>query len=302
MRPLVILNPAAGRGLGRAWRARVVRAMQAQGWAPELVETAEPGHATDLARQAVGEGWTHVIAVGGDGTVHEVANGLLVAEPAEDGATAAALGVVPIGTGNDFARLVRLRPGPPERSVALLVGARPCSFDVGRVGTEYFVNGMGAGFDAEVVRRANRMTGLRGITLYLTAACRTFVTFRPVTMRIDADEFHETGPMTLVEVSIGRSGGGGFLFSPDADPTDGLLDVCVIREVSLLQFAIKVPAVIRGTHGGMKEVSQFRTRAIRIATDDAPLHLHLDGEFRAPRARELGVTIEPARLRVLRTE
>ena len=299
MRTLVILNPAAGYGRGRAWRDRIVRGLSAQGWQIDLVETSSPGDATTLAREAAREGWARVVAAGGDGTVHEVANGLLTVPPDPDGASPSALGVIPIGTGNDFARLLRLRPDVPERTALRLAGGRSSCFDVGRVAGEYFINAVGAGFTAEVVRRVNAAGHLRGQLRYLTAACATFARFRPPTFEVTALEFVERGPMMLAEVAVGRSGGGGFLFTPDADPTDGKLDVCVVRQVGPMGFLAKLPRVMRGTHGTLKEVALFTTRSVRIRSVGGPLHLHLDGEFRAPDEQEITVSLEPGRLRVL---
>ncbi len=302
MRSLVILNPAAGYGRGRAWRRRIVRALASQGWATELAETSQPGDAVTLARQAALERWDRVIAAGGDGTVHEVANGLLAVPPSDHGPTPVALGVVPIGTGNDFAGLLGLRPEPPEHTAHRLAGATPTHFDVGRVRDEYFINAAGAGFTAEVVRRVNAFGHLRGQVRYLAAACGTFARFRPPTFHVEAEEFTERGPMMLTEVAVGRSGGGGFLLTPDADPADGKLDVCFVRRVGLLGFLAKLPRVMRGTHGTLPEVELFQTHEVRIRAIDAPLHLHLDGEFRSLEESEIVVTLEPARLQVLIAE
>lgn len=299
MRTLVILNPAAGYGRGRAWRERIVRGLRAQGWQTDLVETSSPGEATALAREAAREGWPRVVAAGGDGTAHEVANGLLAVPPDRDGATPTALGVIPIGTGNDFARLLRLRPDVPERTTLRLAGGQPGCFDVGRVAGEYFINAAGAGFTAEVVRRVNAVGHLRGQLRYLTAACATFARFRPPTFEVTAPELVERGPMMLAEVAVGRTGGGGFRFAPTADPADGMLDVCIVRRVGPMGFLAKLPRVMRGTHGTLKEVALFKTRWVRIRSVDGPLHLHLDGEFRAPDEQEITVSIEPGRLRVL---
>ncbi len=112
----------------------------------ELERTDSPGHGAVLAAQAVQRGAQHIVAVGGDGTVHDVANGML------RHATTAVLGVVPVGTGNDFAKLVGVYRHDPVRAVARLVGARAQRFDVGQVGDEYFVNSMGVGFGPEVLR------------------------------------------------------------------------------------------------------------------------------------------------------
>lgn len=301
MRTLIILNPAAGNGRGRAWRRRIVRALAAQGWPSELAETSQPGDAVTLARQAALERWDRVLAAGGDGTVHEVANGLLAAPAGENGATPVALGVLPIGTGNDFAGLLGLRPEPPEHTALRLAAATPARFDVGRVWNEYFINAAGAGFTAEVVRRVNAFGHLRGRVRYLAAAFGTFARFRPPEFRVQAAEFAERGPMMLAEVAVGRSGGGGFFLTPDADPADGKLDVCLVRRVGLLGFLTKVPRVMRGTHGSLPEVELFQTREVRIRAIDAPLHFHLDGEFRVSEDPETVITIDSARLQVLTT-
>ncbi len=115
-----------------------------------------------LARDAAAAGVKRIICGGGDGTVHEVANGLLQAPPAEDGATRPALGTIPIGTGNDFAKLLGVFKLPPETAALRMAAATERVFDVGRVIGEYFANSLGIGFDAEVVRQSNKITRLRG--------------------------------------------------------------------------------------------------------------------------------------------
>ncbi|HEV8263500.1 MAG TPA: diacylglycerol kinase family protein [Gemmatimonadales bacterium] len=289
----VILNPAAGRGAARRALDPVCRAFRAQGWAVDVSRTERPGHAVELAAQASGNGARHVVAVGGDGTVHEVANGLLGA------GSDAALGVVPIGSGNDFAKLVGVYRHDPGRSVARLVTAAPRRFDVGRALGEWFVNSMGFGFGPAVVRTRNAMPGLRGFLSYLVPVLRAFATFRPPRFDVRTDGFAERGYMMMVEVCNGTTAGGSYRFAPDADPTDGQLDVCLIRRVSLPRFLLAIPRVMRGTHGGMSEVAQVRTAKLVIRSLDEPLLLHLDGELREPGVNECTVRIEPKKLTVL---
>lgn len=290
----IILNPAAGRGAGRRLRDPVTRAFRAQGWAVDLVETERPGHAVQLTTHAARNGATRVIAVGGDGTVHEVANGLLA------GGSDAQLGVVPVGSGNDFAKLVGVYRHSCERAVARLVTAEPRRFDVGRVDGEWFVNSLGFGFGPAVVRLRNETAGrLKGFLSYLVPILRGFATFRPPRMHLEAAQFDETGAIMMVEVCNGTTAGGSYRFAPDADPRDGLLDVCMVRRVSLPRFLLAIPRVIRGTHGGMREVAMFRTRELRVRMLDAPLELHLDGELRQLQGTTCTVTVEPGRLHVL---
>ncbi len=296
---LVVLNPASGRGLGRKLRPRIERALRGAGITYELVETKGPGDAVALARDAAAAGASRVICAGGDGTVHEAANGLLQGPRAADGATVPALGTIPIGTGNDFAKLIGVFKLDPEQAAARMAAAVERRFDVGCVIGEYFANSLGIGFDAEVVRQADKLTQLRGLAVYVVAVYKTFVTFRAPVLEVASSAHSETGPMMMLECSIGVSAGGGFYLTPGADPSDGLLDVCLIRKVGLGRFLRYVPRVLKGTHGGIREVAMFRTPSLTIRSPAAPLLLHLDGELREPESRRIEVTLEPTRLRAL---
>lgn len=289
----VILNPAAGRGA--AWRARepLARAFRREGWSVDIVPTERPGHATELAAAAARNGAERVIAVGGDGAVHEVANGLLAAN------ARAAFGVVPIGTGNDFAKLTGVYRHSVDRAVSRLVTATTQRFDAGNVLGEFFVNTLGVGFGPAVVRARNAMPGLKGFLSYLVPVLRTFATFRPPLLEVRTDEHAERGNMMMVEVCNGTTAGGSYRFAPGADPMDGMLDVCVIRKIGLLRFLGALPRVMRGTHEGMPEVTLVRTRSLLIQSPETPLVLHLDGELRTPDVRECTVTVEPGCLNVL---
>jgi YegS/Rv2252/BmrU family lipid kinase len=271
----------------------VARAFRAQGWAVDLSWTEAPGHAVELADRAARNGARHVVAVGGDGTVHEVANGLL-----RCGAMAT-LGVVPIGTGNDFAKLVGTYRHDPVRAVARLVGATPRHFDAGRVEGEYFVNSMGIGFGPEVVRARNASPSRTGIWSYIAPVPRAFLSFRPPLCVVRAAEQEEQGYMMMVEVCNGTTAGGAYRFAPGADPTDGLLDVCLVGRLSLPRFLMAIPRVMRGRHTTMKGVTVFRTGDLTLETPEAPLLLHLDGELRELAARRCRVTVERGKLHVL---
>lgn len=289
----VILNPAAGRGSAARANDPVARAFRSQGWAVDLVVTERPGHATELAAQAARNGAQTIVAVGGDGVVHEVANGLLA------GGGDVALGVVPIGSGNDFAKLVGVYRQPPERAVAGIVTAETRMFDVGRACDEFFVNSLGFGFGPAVVRLRNRMEHLSGFLSYLIPILKAFASFTPPRFAVRSAEHTEDGYMMMVEVCNGTTAGGDYRFAPNADPADGWLDACLIRRVSLPRFLLAIPRVMRGTHTSMKEVALFRTRELTIRSFDAPLVLHMDGELREPGTKECTVRVESKRLKVL---
>jgi len=289
----VILNPAAGRGAARRAESVVARAFRAQGWAVDVARTDGPGHGRELAAAAVRQGAKHVIAVGGDGTVHEVANGLLRT------ATDVALGVVPIGSGNDFAKLVGVYGHDPVRAVARLVTARSRRFDAGRVCDEWFVNSVGFGFGPAVVQARNAMPHLRGFLSYLVPIVKTFFKFEPPVFEVVAPGFRERGYMMMVEVCNGTTAGGSYRFAPDADPADGKMDVCLIRRVSLPRFLVAIPRVMRGTHLTMREVALIKTAKLVIRSPEQPLVLHVDGELREPGVNECTVELERGRLNVL---
>lgn len=289
----VILNPAAGGGRANRALDAIAREFHHQGWGIEVARTERPGHAAELAQQAAASGARRVVAVGGDGTVHEVANGLL-----RYGGDVL-LGVVPIGTGNDFAKLVGVYRQSPEGAVRRLATARPQAFDVGKVLGEYFVNSVGFGFGPEVVRLRNTMPGLPGVLSYLVPVFRAFASFRAPLLEVRSPGFAETGYMMMVEVCNGTTAGGSFRFAPDAVPHDGRLDVCLVRRVSLPRFLLAVPRVMRGAHTTMREVALLQTDDVTIRSLEGPLLAHLDGELREPQGREASVRLERGRLNVM---
>lgn len=289
----VIVNPVAGRGAARRAESVVARAFRAQGWSIDVTRTEAPGHGQELAAQAVSQGARHVVVVGGDGTVHEVANGLLRSD------TEAALGVVPVGSGNDFAKLVGVYGRDPIRAVARLVTAQSRRFDAGRVLGEWFVNSVGFGFGPAVVQTRNRMLHLRGFLSYLVPVVKTFFKFRPQLFDVAAPGFRERGYMMMIEACNGTTAGGSYRFAPDADPADGKLDVCLIRRVSLPRFLIAIPRVIRGTHLAMREVAVIKTAKLVVRSPEQPLVVHLDGELRETEVKECTVALERGRLNVL---
>jgi diacylglycerol kinase (ATP) len=259
----------------------------------EVERTDGPGHGAELAARAARAGARRIVAVGGDGTVHDVANGML-----RHGGDVA-LGVVPIGSGNDFAKLAGVYRHTPVHAVQRLVTARTATFDAGLVCGEYFVNSVGFGFGPEVVRVRNGMPGLSGFASYFVPVIRAFANFRPSRFEVRSPGFAETGYMMMLEVCNGTTAGGSFRIAPAALPGDGRLDVCLVRHVSLLRFLMAVPRVMRGTHGTMREVALFQTRQVTIRALDGPLLLHVDGELREPEARQCTVRVEPGRLKVM---
>ena len=302
----VVVNPAAAGGRGRKAGRRVVEALA--GAVPFQAHLTEgPGHASQLAAEAAAEGASRVLAVGGDGTVHEVAAGLLAA----DRKPLPSLAVHPVGTGNDFFRMTG-GGRRPEDARTVLQGGVVQRFDVGRVqwdgGERTFVNLLGVGVDVDVLRRRAKYARLPGLAQYLAAFLDAVVRFRPPKVRIDArsatsgeaDRVRVSGPATLAAITVGPSIGGGFMINPTARASDGRLDLCHVRALNWREVAGLVPRVIRGTHGACRQVTLGRLdQAVVRSADSEPIHFELDGELVPTPARELRVQVMPGALPVL---
>ena len=294
MTTTIVLNPAAGRGHAARLRDEV-HAQAALHWRDvELIETRAPREATALVRQAVERGATRVVAVGGDGTVHEAANGILTAQVER----LPPLAVIPAGTGNDYAKLVGTHRLGPKQALARIVRGQVRWLDVGRAWDEYFLNAIGIGFDVEVARRVNGFRRLSGPTAYLVAVLQAYASFKPVHLHVTADAHTLDEPLLLLEMGIGPTVGGGFRLTPNAVPDDGLLDICAIRRLSILGFATKLPLAMLGKHTHLKQVASFQTRQVIIERSDGPLLAQADGELRTGPAR-LEIRLEAQRLPVI---
>jgi YegS/Rv2252/BmrU family lipid kinase len=241
----------------------------------EMVVTEHAGQATELAAGSCGR--ELVVAVGGDGTVHEVLNGLMRI-PAQE---RPALGLLPTGSGNDTRRTLGVPDGLAQAVVVLATGERR-RFDVGLCNDVYFNNSFAAGLDAKVTAKAVefKVTKRRsGLWLYVSALLH--VLFR------ELDSFHlnvsfdDDAPLTvdtlIVAATIGKTYGGGFLITPDAVADDGLFDVCMIDPLSLPEALIRLPFVIAGRHTRMRPVHMSRHSHLRIESD-RPLPAQVDGE------------------------
>jgi diacylglycerol kinase (ATP) len=295
---LVIVNPIAGRGAGERVIPRIVRLLREHGLSFDLVRTERPWHAAELARQAVVSGYRTVVAVGGDGTSNEVLNGLMAAREAGEGE--AAMGVLCVGTGNDFAYGMGI-PLDLEEGCAALARGRTRRVDVGHArGFRYFGNGIGIGFDAAVNVVASRLQRLRGFLVYLIAVLRTLLFYyRAPLTRIELDDQTLEQPALMISVMNGRRMGGGFLMTPFSRPDDGLFDLCIGKKMSQLEMLSFVPRFMKGTQVGDPRVTMARSRRVRVTVRDGTQVVHADGETLALDVRELDLEVIPQALSVV---
>ncbi len=298
----IILNPMAD--MGNAWRvARDLRSITEQHGGVDWSGTVYPGHAIELAQQAGEQGYDMVIAMGGDGTVHEVINGLMKVPESKR----PVLGVVPVGSGNDFAHGLNASRTPTEALTCALDGeASPVDLGLmtdehGR--NEYFDNTLGIGFGAVVTIRSHKLPILRGFLMYLTAVIQTIILdHNPMAMQIETDNQKWEQSVIYLVICNGPREGGGFLIAPEAKIDDGLFHYAMITNVSRAMMFRIVPEVMKGTHGRFKQVRMGTCKKFTLSAD-RPLYIHADGEvFTGPGTdlRKVSFEILPNALQVVR--
>lgn len=294
MTTILLVNPAAGRGRAATLAPEAEQAARATWGALVRLETTAPGVATAMVRQAVEQGAERILVLGGDGTMHEAANGLLQASVLER----PPIGILPAGTGNDYAKMAGTVGRSPTDAVRRLAAGTIRHFDVGTAWGEYFLNSVGIGFDAEVARVVNASKHGSGIPAYLMAVARVISRFNPFEVEVKADEQCFTDRLLLLEIGIGPCVGGGFRLTPFAEPDDGLLDICAIQHMSIPGILTRLPLAMLGKHTGLKQVRSFRTTALSITSHNGPLHAQFDGELRQV-STTMEIRIEPRALPVM---
>lgn len=277
----LIANPIAGGGTARTSAIHAAELFDRRGVDVRLEWTAAPGHATRLAEEALARGAALVVTCGGDGTLNEVAMALV--------GTNTALAFIPGGRGNDFARALHLPKDVREAVNGIMLG-REHLIDVGEVNGRPFLTVASVGFDAEVAQRvAAGAFSILGKQAYVGGALQVMTLYHAPMMTIRGDFGERHDRYMMVAVGNTAAYGGGFRITPDAVPDDGLLDCCLVKEVSKLKLIRLLPAAIRGEHVGEPEVEMVRTRELEIISDPSAA-VAADGE-------PVGRT--PARIRVL---
>ncbi len=296
-----LVNPNAD--MGRAWRiAADLRPLVEEFGGADWAGTVYPTHATTLAHQAAEDGYSLVIAAGGDGTVHEVINGLMQV-PQE---RRPRLGIVPLGSGNDFAHSIGIY-GNPVQALKRVFTGQPIridlgKFNLGRGQPEYFDNTFGIGFDATVTIRSHRLTMVRGFMMYLVAVLQTIILNHEAPhMQIETDSASWAEETIMFVVCNGPREGGGFLVAPGAVVTDGVLNYASVCHVSRLMMLRLIPEVMKGTHGRFKQVRLGQLHNLRIRSE-RPVTIHADGEVISGfgmDVREVTVDIVPGAVEII---
>jgi YegS/Rv2252/BmrU family lipid kinase len=278
----VIVNPVAGVYSTRRKWPIISRLLKRIGLSFDFEYTEGVGHAIELARAAASDGYQCLVAVGGDGTVNEVANGILYST----GATRTALGIISTGTGSDFVRSVGI-PRDYASACSTLTSSRRLAIDIGVVEYQskgqtlrrFFVNGAGVGFDAAVVEKTERLPKYFGGTIpYLAGLIQAMFSYKNKSVVVNIENEVMSGRALSVVVANGGYLGGGMHIAPRAELSDSLLDVVIVGDIGKLELLKELPTVYKGTHINHPKVRMRKATHVSIQSPERML-VHADGEL-----------------------
>ena len=283
-----ILNPHAGRGSVTKARTKLAVLLQNEFGPMDIHLTEYPGHAREIAG-SLKDSVEVIVGVGGDGTLHEIVNGMMGGK--------AALGVIPMGSGNDFIKMLNL---PIDTAAALQVIKKNLrkKIDIGKIGDRYFPNGVGIGFDAWVVRESMKVKKLRGFLIYLYSVIKTIFLYNNSKVIVSIDGKEEERDIFLIAVGNGRAMGGGFFLTPQAEIDDGLLDICFIQNLKKWEVLLHLPKAINGKHIHLKQIQMMKCDKIKIVSENG-IAVHADGELLGMDLKGLEISVLPAALEVV---
>lgn len=266
----LICNPIAKSGGAKETIEQVISLLEARGCSPKVSETAYPGHATELSKAALDEGYDLIVAVGGDGTMRETALPLVQSN--------ATFGLIPCGTGNDFARALGI-PTDPQAAVETLLGGQTRLLDAGMANDQVFLNVAGFGFDVDVLdyTEAYKPKCKNGSTAYLRGLLKAIfdMKLRKSTISFPDGSYEEN--VLLIAAGNGRFFGGGMEVTPNADPSDGLLDFCIVHDVGFFGVLSVLPKFLKGKHLGSRYVTYRKERECSVVCEPES-RIEVDGE------------------------
>ncbi|MDZ7264222.1 MAG: diacylglycerol kinase family lipid kinase [candidate division KSB1 bacterium] len=283
---IFIINPVAGNGLAGQYAATVEEQIRQHQLNAAVKLTERRGHATEIARESARTGSHHIIGVGGDGTFSEIVQGLVGQEDVTFGA-------VPAGTGNDFINILGFSDRFSAREWEIFFEENTVQMDVGKCNDRYFINGMGLGYDAQVAFENYEAENSRAVkggskAKYWKHILKTLVTYKERDMQVTYHEQTRATKAFLNTIAIGRRLAGGFYLTPRAIANDGLLDICMISELSLPMRVKELLRVMKQAHTEDAVVNYFTADRI-VFEFGQEVPAHLDGEMYFGRRFEVGI-------------
>jgi diacylglycerol kinase (ATP) len=296
----VILNPYSNRWKARERWPQAEQALRAAGVEFELDISTGPGAMTALAEKAALDGFSPIIAAGGDGTLGEVVNGLVRAAGSADGPLTP-LGILPLGTANDFAQHAVGLPLDLSAAAQVLAAGKSRLVDLGQVNERYFINNTALGLEPYITQIQSKIGWIKGVPRYLLAAVRGILDRPAWNAEIEWDGGSYSGPVSLVYIGNGGRSGGVFFMSPHADPSDGKLTIVHGYRATRMGMFQVLPKAMKPGPGNYVEspgISEFHADWLNVRLD-RPSPAHADGDIFSNAIQQLTYRIHPARLRVL---
>jgi len=279
----VILNPTAGHGAALKQWPKIETHLKASGFKYQFQFTETVGHASIIVLNAVKKGFRHIICIGGDGTLHDIVNGLMLQKEVDS--SAVSVGIIPIGTGNDWIKTYNI-PHRIADAIQVIKNNNTKVQDLGKIEfldskkpVLYFNNLAGIGFDGLVAKKTEKLKHL-GKLSYLIAACQAFTRFKNFSVEIIYNNNRFTTQSLMVLVGLCKYSGGGMRLTDSPDPKDGLFDVTNVTQFSIWDFIIHLPKLYNGKVKAAKKVNTFKTEYLVILTNKriSGFYLQADGE------------------------
>ncbi len=292
---LFIVNPVAGNGIALRMTNTIHKLfnelkLKYQDISYEIVYTKEEGHATEIARRYSSMGDYRIYAVGGDGTLNEVLNGMMGSN--------SSLGCIPGGSGNDFIKSLVSKFDRRRILMNTVLGTEE-EMDVASVDGRYFINIASMGFDASVVNNVEKFKNRKYLPnkfAYLVSVLDTAKDFKNLNLRMIIDQQEINTEAFMVAIANGKYYGGGIKIAPEADLHDGLLDVLLVRDINRAKIMKFLPKVVPGKHMDLDEVTLMRAKTIDLYADE-PVYINIDGELEA--RREAHFRLEDAKVKFI---
>jgi len=284
----LIVNPAAGKGSAFKKSKMVIAELISRGIDFDVEYTEYPRHGVSIAKEASGS-FEKVVALGGDGTVNEVGEGVV--------GTDAVLGVIPLGSGNDFANMLNI-PAVEGKSIDTLLNGKVRRIDVIKVNDRVSINTAGVGFNGVVSDVASRVKFLRGLSVYIFSVIKAAISYEAIPLKITVNDKVVEDDIFMVSICNSKSEGGGFIVAPDAEIDDGILDVTIMHDASLWKLLLNIKTAMNGNLNKLDEVETIRGENILIESE-FPMPLHVDGEVVSMFSDRVSASILKGALKVI---
>ncbi|MDI9475553.1 MAG: diacylglycerol kinase family lipid kinase [Bacillota bacterium] len=267
---LFIVNPIAGKGKAKRTIPIIKEIMENSKHSYQIKITEKVGDGQLFAEEAKVKDFHTIVSVGGDGTLHEVVNGMA--------GGIQRLGIIPAGTGNDFARSLNI-PSDAEDAMEVLIQGKAVSIDLGRLDDKYFINFCSVGLDALIAEEANKIKRYFSSTYsYVIGVIKALGKFKSLKVELMIDDKKYDEEVMLVAVCNGAYYGGGMKIAPQAEVSDGQFDICVVSKMPKLRLLLLFPTIFKGKHIKYDEVKIYRGKSVQVFSGEN-MHVNADGDI-----------------------